>query len=320
MARTHGAWLNPMDYQSAEYALAASLLVCSMFGMGTTLTVSDIVRVFKQPSGLVIVLFLQCVAAPMVAVLLAALFRVSEGVAIGMLLVAALPGGSYTNLFTYLGKGNVALSVAATTCCTALCVVTTPTILQVFGSMAAALGVMNSGTTGHVEMPAQLIFSEIGSWLLAPLAAGMLVRRLFPSHYSLPGKIAIWISFGLLVVLIGGAAFTGRLKILSEGLRAPLAIAAFGSAMLWITYGTCLLARRTIKDVFTIAIEVVVRNGNLALLLKASLYPDGGDNPAISSGVLYAILFYVSVALFIATLEVRVCRTHWGVIYGRGRP
>ncbi len=298
-----------MDYQSAEYGLAASLLVFSMFGMGTTLTVGDFVQVLKMPLGLLLVLVLQCLVAPSVAVLIGRVLGVSEGVAAGMLLVAALPGGSYTNLFTYLGRGNVALSVAATTCCTALCVVTTPLVLRSFGGGAAAA----------VIMPAGLIFSEIGSWLLIPLATGMVVRRLLPTYYARVGKAAIWISVALLLAIIGGALTAGRLRLASEGWRAPAALAAFGAVMLWTSYGVCLAARRQVADVFTIAIEVVVRNGSLALLLKASLYPEGQGDPRISAGVLYAILFYVAVSLFIACLEVYVRRTEQGVIYGRAK-
>ena len=298
-----------MDYPTTEYSLAAGLLVCSMFGMGTTLTVADFLQVLRQPLGLVLVLVLQCLVAPTVAVLLAKILGVSPGVAAGMLLMAALPGGSYTNLYTWLGRGNVALSVAATTFCTALCVVTTPLVLQAFGN-----------AQHEIVMPVRLIFSEIGSWLLLPLVAGMTVRRFLPSVYARLGKAAIWMSLALLVAIVVAASTAGRLKLLSEGWRGPAAIIAFGGAMLWVTYGTCLLARRCIADLFTIAIEVVVRNGNLALLLKASLYPDGSTDPTLASGVLYAILFYVVVSLVIATLEVYVRRTNWGVIYGRGRP
>ncbi|MFO0905566.1 MAG: bile acid:sodium symporter [Pirellulales bacterium] len=302
--------LAEMDYQSLEYSLAASLLVCSMFGMGTTLAVRDLLDVFKTPSSLAIVLLLQCVISPTLALVIGKLFGVSLGVAAGMILITAIPGGSYTNLFTYFGRGNVALSVAATTFCTALCVVTTPLVLRTFN-----LG----GALGEVVMPAGKIFFEIVTWLLLPLATGMLTRRFLPSRYALLGKVGIWASVTILVVLVIAAMSSGRLKLMSEGWRAPLAIIALGTAMLWSTYGTCLLAKRPLLDVFTIAIEVVVRNGNLALLLKASLYPDSTTDPAVSSGVLFAILFYAANSMFIALLEVYVCRTNWGVIYGRGK-
>ncbi len=299
-----------MDYQSLEYSLAATMLVCSMFGMGTTLTVRDLVDVFRTPSNLAIVLFLQCVISPLLAVLVAKIFRVSPGVAAGMVLITALPGGSYTNLFTYFGRGNVALSVAATTFCTALCVVTTPLVLRVFN-----LG----GALGEVVMPAGKIFFEIVTWLLLPLASGMVARRLLPKRYAILGRVAIWASVLVLGLLVVAAMGSGRLKLLSEGWRAPAAIIALGTAILWSTYGTCTLFRRPTLDIFTIAVEVVVRNGNLGLLLKASLYPDATTDPAMSAGVLYAILFYAANSMFIGGLEVYVCRTNWGVIYGRGK-
>jgi hypothetical protein len=99
---------------------------------------------------------------------------------------------------------------------------------------------------------------------------------------------------------------------------------------LWLTYGVCLLARRSCPDILAIAIEVVLRNGNLALLLQASLlvHPSSlsqspgelaanGAGVATAAGALYAILVYVCVSLGIAGVEVAAHRASSGVIYGR---
>lgn len=322
-----------MDYATAEYALAATMLVTSMYGMGTTLTARDFVDVARSPLSLLIVVGMQCVAAPLLAVLLARLLKVSPGVATGMLLIVALPGGSFTNLFTYLGRGNVALSVAATTLCTSLCLVTTPLVLRVFGQ--------GWGVSG-VEMPVRLIVAEIGCWLLGPLIAGMATRRLFPVAYSTVGRWAIRASLVVMAVLFATLIAAGRLELFSQGWRAPLAMLLLATLSLWLTYGVCLLARRSCPDILAIAIEVVLRNGNLALLLQASLLVHPGSlsqspgelaangagvataaghpmavGAPMATGALYAILVYVCVSLGIAGVEVAAHRAASGVIYGR---
>jgi hypothetical protein len=124
----------------------------------------------------------------------------------------------------------------------------------------------------------------------------------------------------------------GRLDLFSQGWRGPLAVLALGAGSLWLTYGVCLLARRSCPDILAIAIEVVVRNGNLALLLQASLFtqpvstasqaiaaadPSDAVGAANAAGALYAILMYVCISLGIGCLEVTVHRHSSGVIYGR---
>ena len=107
-----------VSFADLEYYLAASLLVFSLIAMGCTLAVRDFVVVAKSPLAIVLVMVVQLLVMPLLAISLAKVLRTTPGVAIGMLLITALPGGAYTNLFTYLGKGNVALSVAVTTVCT----------------------------------------------------------------------------------------------------------------------------------------------------------------------------------------------------------
>ena len=252
-----------MDYATAEYALAAGMLVTSMYGMGTTLTARDFIDVARSPLSLLVILVMQWLVAPCLAVLLARMLNVSPGVAAGMLLIVALPGGSYTNLFTYLGRGNVALSVAATTLCTSLCLITTPLVLKLFGQGLDVPAVV---------MPARLIVAEIGCWLLGPLVAGMATRRFFPTVYATAGRWAIRASLAVMAALFATLLAAGRLELLSQGWRAPLAVLLLAAVSMWLTYGLCLLARRSCPDTLAIAIEVVVRNGNLALLLQASLF------------------------------------------------
>lgn len=308
-----------MDYATAEYTLAAAMLVTSMYGMGTTLTARDFVDVARSPLSLLVVLGMQWLAAPSLAVLLARVLNLSPGVAAGMLLIVALPGGSYTNLLTYLGRGNVALSVAATTLCTSLCLVTTPLVLKIFGQGLDVSGVV---------MPARLIITEIGCWLLGPLAAGMATRRFLPLAYATAGRWAIRVSLAVMAALFATLLAAGRLELFSQGWRAPLAVLLLAVVSLWMTYGVCVIARRSCSDTLAIAIEIVVRNGNLALLLQASLFVHPTDAAAsmsgltgaassLGAGALYAILVYVCVSLGIACIEVTAHRQSSGVIYGR---
>ena len=102
------------DYAFFEYYLSLALLTFAMFGMGTTLAPRDFIRVARAPRAVLLVLAMQVLVTPCVAIILSRTLSLPRGVTIGLLLVAALPGGLFSNLLTFLGRGNLALSITAT--------------------------------------------------------------------------------------------------------------------------------------------------------------------------------------------------------------
>jgi BASS family bile acid:Na+ symporter len=299
------------SYALFEYYVAASVLLLSMLGMGTTLRVGEFLGVARAPRGVLLVAVIQVLVGPLWALAVAWLLGLPRGVTMGLLLVAALPGGAYSNLLTYLGRGNTPLSISATAICTAACVVTTPLVLATFGSEIVP---------AHVRMPVERVVVEIVGWLLAPLAAGMTLRRWLPSSYTWLGQWCVRLSLVLLAVLVVGSLAAGRLQVVGYGWRPALAVVLLAIGWLWTTYGLAALTRLSEADSFTIAVEVVVRNGNLGLLLVASLFPAGKDRvPGIGGDVLFVVLLYSAVGLLVAGVEVYARRYRVGLLYGRMR-
>ena len=104
----------------------------------------------------------------------------------------------------------------------------------------------------------------------------------------------------------------------SQNWRAVVALGLLGFVAMWVTYLASFAARLSVVDAFTIAIEVVVRNANLGLLLKASLFPaDGGEGREIADAVLYCVLLYGFLSLVVASMEVVARRKGLGLIHGR---
>ena len=299
------------NYAVYEYFLAASLLVISMLGMGTALTAGQFVLVARAPQGVLLIIAVQVLLTPFLALLLARLLLASPGVAVGMLLIAALPGGSYSNLLTYWGRGNVALSVSATAVCTLGCLLTTPFVLKTFGG---------AQLPGDFSMPVGRILAEIAGLVVVPLVSGMTMRRYLPVHSTSIGKVCMRISLVILSLLVVASVASGRLQLSAYSWLALLALLLFGLISLWLCYGLCALMRFSLGDSFTIAVEVVVRNGSLGLLLKASLFPAAeGADLQVADGVLYAVLVYSFISLAIAAFEVVAKRRGLGLMYGRRR-
>lgn len=268
----------------AETVLVPLQLVLAMLGMGATLSLKDFATVAKQPKGLLLGLGLQWIFVPLVAYGLGIGFSMDAGWAVGLILVAAVPGGATSNLLTFLAKGNVALSIAVTTTSTLACVLTVPLVLRVFASehLPAAF-----------EFPTLRIFRDIGLYLLTPLIVGMGIYRWNPTRAAVVSTWAIRLSVASIVVIATAALGSGRIEPLSYGLGSPGLIIAFG---LILTLSVPQIVRTLgfdDADTLALSIEVVVRNIAIGLLLVQFFFP-GED---AQGHVLFTCLFYSGLSL-----------------------
>jgi BASS family bile acid:Na+ symporter len=276
-------------YLEHEYHLAAAQLALAMLGVGATVTAAQLVSVFRFPGAFALGMAVQLLLVPAVAVLVGWLLGVGAGVATGLVLVAAVPGGTLSNLVSYVARANLALSVSLTAVSTLGCLVTTPLVLRL---LAAA------HLPEDFAMPAGRIALEIAVCLLGPLAVGMMAGARLGEARMLLARWAIRTSFALIVVIVVGSAGAGRIDPAAEGVRALAGLAAFA---VLIQAGALALGRALrlpAADRAAIAIEVTIRNTNLGLLLKASLFPavPGVADP-LADGVLFVVLLYGGFAL-----------------------
>lgn len=272
-------------YLRYEWWFAAVQLALAMFGMGATLRGDDFIAVFRQPRAFIVGFVTQVISIPLLALALDAALDPPPGVAFGIVLVAAVPGGAMSNVFTYFARSNVPLSIALTGVVTLTCMATTPVVLRL---LAGEL------VPPDFVMPVGAIAFDIAVCLLIPLALGMAAGAPLPS--ATRGLIARWCVRGSLavVVLIAiGAAGAGRLDLAAHGRDTLLLVLLF--AFLAQQAGTVpgLLLGLSRADVGAIAIETAVRNVNLALLLNASLFPyaPGAVNPMGDAVLFTALLF-----------------------------
>jgi BASS family bile acid:Na+ symporter len=133
----------------------------------------------------------------------------------------------------------------------------------------------------------------------------MVIGRLAPARSQLIGKWCIRGSLVVLTTLVVGSLTSGRLPIAAYGWLPPLALILFGGVIMGLCYAAGFLSGLKLSDSFTVAQLVTVRNGNLGILMKASLFPAVADvvDP-IGNGVLYVVLFYSGVSLVLAIAAV----------------
>lgn len=278
--------------------LAAAQLGLAMFGMGAVLGPRDFLPVLREPRALCVGLAVQSVGVPLLAWALGRSLPIPTGIAAGLALIAAVPGGTLSNVFTYLAGGNVALSVSLTGVTTVGALVTTP----------AVLGLLLGPTIGaSATVPIEHVAGDIVAALLLPLGAGMVAgahvrdRREAIARWAVRGSLACILA----LAVVGGSE--GKLDPRAYGAWGIgavvlLALAAQGGALAASWLGG--LPR---GDVLAVAIEATIRNSNLALLVQTSLFP-GGTGGAVAHGMFFVALLYGGVALPVACLPLVVRR------------
>lgn len=277
-------------YPEYEHLFAQVQLILFMTGMGATLELADFARIGRQPRYLIAGALCQFLLTPLVALGISEWLDVPDGIAVGLILLAALPGGNLSKAFTFLGMGNVALSISLTCFGMLLCLVTVPLLLRFLTA---------DFIPADFDMPVGDIIREMLLYLLLPLGLGMAIARWAPDQSQAISRWCIRIGFLFVVAMIVGSLGAGRIHPAEYGGRTALAIILFCIVSMQV----CMLPFRLLgwskPDTLSVGIEVTMRNLNLALLLKAILFPateKGAD--AIADGVLFVILFYGGVAFF----------------------
>ncbi len=278
-------------YPAHEYDCARAQLVLFTLGMGMTLSFGDFVEIARRPRSFGAGLLGHLFVIPLIAVLINWLANFDAGICVGLILVAAMPGGAMSKLFAYFGRGNMALSISLTGVSTLLTLVTVPLMLQI-------LATRYMGDVAFT-MPVVEILTDVALCLFLPLVAGLTVARIWPKHHRLLSKICIRIGLLVVVVMVAGSLGSGRIRPGQYGIGVPVAIILFCVIGMQVNMLLFYLCKWPRPDRFAVGIEVTMRNMNLALLIYARLFHDASDEAMIAMrpGVLFVILFYAATAM-----------------------
>jgi BASS family bile acid:Na+ symporter len=282
-------------YPQFEYFLAATQLILAMAGMGATLTLHQFRAILLRPYPVVVVLTLQYVLFPTAAAIVARLAGLPPGIAVGLVLINATPSGSFTNVFTFLGRGHITLSIVMTCASTAVCLFATPLALDWL--TAAEL-------PDDFHIPLDKTVYPVVLYLVLPLLAGALMARFWPHHKDGFANWMVRASLIPLAMIVVGSLASGRIDVTEYGLGIPLLMFAFAYVSLFLTRRIALLCGYHWVDAFTMGIEVAVRNGNLAIALVASLFPATASNDPVGRGVFFAVLFYAGAMMVIGLISI----------------
>lgn len=270
-----------------EIGLPIALAII-MVGIGLSLTVGDFRREARAPRGLVVGSLAQLLLMPALGFAVVAVLGLDPVVAVGLIIVAACPGGATSNLITYLGRANVALSIVLTCTASLVTIVTLP----LFADLAIGRYL---GGAGAIEVPlGRTILTLIGV-VLVPVVIGMNVRARAPERAAAGERVVSALGAVILVALIVGIALS--VDDLGALLRqAGPAAALLNLGGIAIGFGVGRLSGLGWEDRFTTAVELGVKNSTLGIVLGSLL----GDPAFAVPSAVYGLLMYVSAAALIA--------------------
>ena len=258
--------------------LFPAALAFIMFGLGLELTVADFTRLARMPRPVLVGLLGHMFILPLVALAMIGLFPMPAAFAIGLMVVAACPGGAVSNLWTYQARGDVALAVTLTALSAAVAVAWVPLLLNL--SVTHLLG-----ESADIRMPVGPTMVHIAMLTVLPVSLGMSVRRLAPGfaqRMDRPVRILSLLFLALIVVaiLVRGRGELGHLLA-----TAGPPVLLYNFLVMAIGLLLARLARLTPKQTITIPIEVGIQNVIMAATLATAPQflgrPEAGLVPSI---------------------------------------
>lgn len=260
-----------------------------MFALGLGLTLSDFARVAKQPRDFFVGFLSQIIILPIVGFILVKIWPISPELAIGVMIIAAAPGGATSNIITSFSKGDVALSISLTAIISLLCVITIPFI--VLTSLKLLMG-----TTMNENISLLSIASKMFLIVTVPVLLGIIFRKLFTNASTLFEPIAKKISIVLFVLVLLGAILAERENIISYFAQAGLITLILNVVMMVIAYYIAKIFGSGEKQKRTITIECGLQNGTLAIVVATSIF---GGGIFLIPAATYSLIMFVTSLLFV---------------------
>jgi len=269
-----------MDTGTIVLAIA---LIIIMFGMGLSLVKDDFIRLFQHPKAVVVGLVNQIILLPIIAYVLISLLNVETDIAIGIMILAACPGGPTSNLITYLAKGDIGLSISLTTVNSLITIFTIPFVIDFALTQFLEADEM-------VQINKLQTVVQIFVIVIIPVSLGMALKNakpIFADKMNKPVKIA---SGAVLFLVIIGLVLKKKEDLIPYLKQAGLTALALNITTMLVGLLTARIAKLNLTQSRTISIESGIQNGTMAIAIASGILMN--DNYAIAPAVYSLIMFF----------------------------
>ena len=260
-----------------------------MFVLGLGLTGADFLRVIKQPRNFFVGAFSQVILLPIIAFILVKIWPIAPELAIGVMIIAAAPGGVTSNLLTSFAKGDVALSISLTAIISLLCVITIPFIVLTSVELLGDPNIAQDISLFSMSRDMFLIVT-------VPVILGMLLRKLASGVALKFEAIAKKVSIALFVLVLLGAIAAERENVISYFAQAGLITLVLNVVMMVVAYYVAQSLASGKEQKKCITIECGLQNGTLAIFVATSIF--GGGMYVIPAAT-YSLIMFATSLIFV---------------------
>ena len=274
--------------------IAPIILALMMLGLGLGLKIEDFTRVIKTPKDFLIGFFSQLIILPIVAYLLIIILRTPPEIAIGVMIIAAAPGGVTSNILTKFANGDVALSITLTAIISLISIISVPLIIftsaDLFGITSFSQDISMTG----IALKMFLVVT-------VPVILGMIIRKFAENFVT--SKIAIFDKINIIffIIFFIAAFYEERENFFNFLKQAGLITLILNLTMMIIAYYLAKAFASGIKQMKCIALECGLQNGTLAIFVSTQLF--GTDILYVTPTAAYALIMYATGLIFVFLLK-----------------
>ena len=274
--------------------IAPIILALIMLGLGLGLKVEDFTRVLKTPKDFFVGFFSQLIILPIVAYLLIIILKTPPEIAIGVMIIAAAPGGVTSNILTKFANGDVALSITLTAIISLISIVTVPFIIF---TSADLLGITN--ITENISMAG--IAFKMFLVVTVPVIIGMIIRKFAENFVASKAEIFNKLNIVLFVIFFIAAFYEERENFIIFFKQAGLIALALNITMMVIAFYLAKCCASGIAQRKAISLECGLQNGTLAIFVSTQIF--GADILYATPTAAYGFIMYITGFIFVFLLK-----------------
>jgi sodium/bile acid cotransporter 2 len=268
-----------------ETKLLGVMMMVIMLGMGASLTFRDFLIAVKKPRGVLIGLVCQFGIMPFLGYLLAVLLGLPPALAVGLILMGCMPGGTTSNIFAYFSKGILALSIMMTSVSTLVAVAMVPLLISFYSGLA--------GVTGEFAVPAGNV-AQVLLVLLVPTIIGMILRKVNPNVGATIELLGSMLGIFVILFLVVSWIPRNYQLLLSTHWTVFFASVALGLVGMLLGYGLSRLLKQDPNRSRTISLETGIQNGPLGVLIVTLTFTGEMQQQVLLIPVLYSLFIVLT--------------------------
>ena len=273
--------------------IAPIALALIMLGLGLGLTGKDFLRVIQNPKDFFVGLICQLILLPVVAYILILIFNTSVELALGVMIIAAAPGGVTSNVLTKFAKGDVALSISLTAVISLVSIVSVPFIIFTSADLLGITNISSEITMTGIALKMALVVT-------IPVLIGMIIRKFAENFVSSNISLIEKITSGLFAIVFLSIFIEERENIFSYLAQAGTIILVLNVSMMILAYYIAKTFASGLEQRKCIALEVGLQNGTLAVFVATSIFD---DVIYLVPTAAYALLMYITGFIFMYILR-----------------